>query len=434
VPREAGRITLGPVEFAYFDPDAAAYRVLRSDSLILVVTGFSGSDEAQGLRPPDFDPSPPRLGFVRSRGFLFAQAIPLVLLLVGWARSRGGRTRERPPRAPAGGAPDPGLKDLIDAARRGDPGVPDRLASVLRSAVGSARRAAGSAPAEADRTARIEALLLEVDQARFAPHIEPESVMRLLERARALLERPHPGHGKGAVAPVLLLTLGIGLPGGSPVQSEAFDRGIAALARRDVGAARIAFEDYVRLEPRDASGWYDLGNAAYREGDRGTATHAWLRALACDPRHADARHNLLTVAGSATERLLTSRLALGSDAALLAAAAAWWIAGILGFLSRRLRRVNLFALPGVWIGIGLAFQLGRSAPELVTTRTEGTAIHGEPALQSDAIRRFPAGEPMEIRDRAGDWIRVRSAIGEEGWLEVNAVRFVALTAPEAPPR
>jgi hypothetical protein len=418
VPREAGRLALGPVVFSYFDPDARAYRVLRSDSLVLDVTGFAGSDEAQGLRPPDFHPSPPRLRFVRSRGFLIAQAVPLLLLLAGFARGR--RPRPKRPIPDRERAPDPGIAKLVAAARRGEPGVLDRLAEKLRATAGEV----GTGP--------LEALLRDVDAARFAPRIEAETVTALVERARRLVEGRAAGHGSGTVKPVLMLLFGLGLPAVSVVQSDTFNQGVVAFARRDAGAARAAFEAYLREEPQDASGWYDLGNAAYREGDRGAATHAWLNALALDPRHGDARHNLFTVAGASSERFLTSRASLSGDAALFGAAIAWWLAGILGFGLRRFRRVILIALPAVWLGIGLSWLLGRAAPELVTTRADGTAIHGEPALQSEAVRRFPAGEPLEIRDRAGAWIRVRSAVGEEGWLEATAVRFVGVSGPPVP--
>ncbi len=414
VPREAGRVTLGPVEFSYFDPEADGYRVLRSDSLVLDVTGFSGSDEAQGLRPPDFAPSPPRLGFVRSKGFLAAQAIPLLLLLAGFARSRKPRPEPRAPEPDR--VPEPGLDDLVEAARRGEAGVLDRLAARLRAGGGEQSKA-------------ITALLVEVDTARFAPRIEEETVIALVERSRRLLGRSPAGRRKGTVTPVLILILGLGVPGHFAVQADTFNRGVVAFARRDASTARAAFEDYVRLEPRDASGWYDLGNAAYREGDRGAATNAWLRALILDPRHSDARHNLLTVTGTASERFLTSRFSLGAEAALLAGAVAWWIAGILGFLLPRFRLAALLAAPFVWVLVGAAWMLGRSRPDLVTTRAEGVAIHGEPALQSEALLRVPAGEPLEIRARSGDWLRVRSAAGQEGWLEVSAVRFVSNTAP-----
>ena len=98
---------------------------------------------------------------------------------------------------------------------------------------------------------------------------------------------------------------------------------------------------------------------------------------------------------------------------------------ILAFLLPRIRLGILLAIPLAWLLVGVAWLLGRSAPDLVTTRAEGTAIHGEPALQSDAVLLFAAGEPLEIRARSGEWLRVRSASGQEGWLEATAVRFVS---------
>lgn len=422
IPRESGRQVLGPVEFAYFDPDAGEYRVLRSDSLVLNVTGFSGSEETQGLSPVDTTPSPPGLGFVRTPAFAVAQTIPALLLLIAWLRRR----RE----AGVGQGPlETGKADFAGEIRRlrqavgQGTGPADELAAVLRDIL--ARTAEG----EPDIQRReVERLLDEVDRIRFAGR-EGTGFEDLLDRAEKMLARKTSGGvgQKGKYAPLLLILLAAAPANAQTGAVSHFDRGLAALDSRDVTAARQAFTDHLRSNPRDASAWYNLGIAAYRDGDRGAATHAWLQALTLAPRRADARTNVLTVAGSGSGRLLPSRMGLRFESAALLVAFGWWL-GVLAvlFLRGRSMSVGLGIAAAVATVAIAAWALPRTAPDVAVVRADGTAIRGEPALQADAIRPFVAGEPLEILARSGGWVRVRSAAGDEGWLESVNLRFVSV--------
>ena len=431
VPREPGRLALPPVELAFFDPAAGGYRVLRSDSLILDVTGFTGSDEAQGLRPADLGRSRPLLAFVRTPAFAIAQAVPFLLLLIAWVRSR----RRRPPEAPEGekaGSARPAIARLRSMARSGNPAVPDELATLLRGALAAlpdattAAGAGGSGSAPSRRREDLQALAEEVDRIRFAPARPRAVIIALADRAGTLLGGGGPAGGLTALLPVLLLPALLAGPPQNPAagRADAFDRGLVALFRRDAATARDAFREHLAAHPRDASAWYNLGNAAYRLGDRGVAVHAWLQALAFEPRRADARHNLVNVAGYGTTRVLPSRFAISGSAAVLAVSGIWWAAVLLGITLRRRRRQLATFLALALTATVASWLLGRSGPALATARADATALRPEPAFQSDPIRLLPAGEPVQMLDSAAAWIRVRSTNGEEGWIESIALRKI----------
>ena len=432
IPREPGRVALPPVEFAFFDPAAAAYRVIRSDSLILDVTGFTGSDEAQGLSPVDLSRSRPVLDFVNTPAFAIAQAVPLLLLLIAWIRGR----RDRPPEAPESQKAEsvgPAIARLRSMARSGNPAVPDELAAVLRSALAvlpdepTAAGDGGPGAGLSRRRRDLEALVADVDRIRFAPARPPSAVIALADRAANVLGGGSSHGGPTArVLPLLLLPALLAGPPQNPAPGrvDAFDRGLVALFRRDAATARDAFREHLAVHPRDASAWYNLGNAAYRLGDRGVAVHAWLQALALEPRRADARHNLVNVAGFGTTRLLPSRFAIDDRVALLVFSVIWWAGVLLGITIRRRRRQLATFLAITLTATAASWLLGRSGPALATARGDATALRPEPAFQSDPVRILPAGEPVQLLDSAAAWIRVRSANGEEGWIESTSLRRI----------
>lgn len=436
IPKEPGRVALGPIEFAFFDPAAREYRVLRSDSLFLEVAGFSGSEEAQGLSPPDRSPSPPRLGFVRTRAFAFAQALPLLLVLAASVRRR---RRAAPASGPAAVRPSSNrvaIARLRAAASRGEPGVADELAALLRRAIAEATATPNrvGSPGADPATAGVVALAAEVDEVRFAPGDDPQRLVDLVERADRLLDAPSTGAGRAPGLIVLLLAVAAAPgPASARTQAASFAEGVTALRAGEPSRARASFEAYLAIQPGDASAWHNLGNAAYREGDRAAATHAWLQALEYDPRHAGARHNLTVVAGAAATRVLKPRFALSDDLALLALAGIWWVALGAAVLSpRRHRAAVLGTLTIAALITGLAWLGGRNAPAAATARADGVAVRTEPTLQSEAVRRLAAGEPLVIEGPVGEWVRVRSLAGELGWIESSRLYFVSRMGSQVP--
>ena len=91
------------------------------------------------------------------------------------------------------------------------------------------------------------------------------------------------------VAAALLL-----LPAAARAQNATpeLTRGIAALDRGDLAAARAAFDAQVRAHPRDARGPFYVGLVLARQNDAAGAERQYRAALRLDPCLAEAHNNL----------------------------------------------------------------------------------------------------------------------------------------------
>ena len=461
VPEQAGVIEIGPIEYGYFDPNAGDYRVATTGILALeVAPADPSSGRAQvasaALAPLRTSARPDPLGMLRGPVGAALAVAPLLFagLFVGVRRTRA-RARAMPSQrtlrrrlhgrldelAEDGSIERARFFDDVGAAVRD--WLSDRLGrSALRNASGaalSAELAAGGVPATlADAT---RDLLERVGRAPFQP--TPPTLderRRMLERVREALDRvdrvaPVPGRASppasGAGAAVVWVLIGSALLG-SALHAQQDAPTLDAIARasaegRAVDAANIA-RAYVRANPRDASGWYDLGTVEAARGNRGIATWALLRSLALDPRARDVGQNL-DVLGveDAARRAAAPALPLRPGEARAAALAAWWLAVLLGVVAsmRRSRGATLGAASAGAAALALvAIVLGPSvAPDSAVPYAADAPLRAAPHLRAPTIG--PAGTAvLRVVERRDDWLRVRDADGDEGWLERRDVGII----------
>lgn len=458
IPREAGRLEIPPVEYAYFNPGAGEYEVAETGPMELRVTaaaaGAGASMVPASLRfvktePGGADP----LAWVRSPWFALAQGLPLLGLVavLGLRRRRLLGTpvsiralRRRRRRV---------LRELERRAEEGDGGVfteatvfarawlADRLGAVVPQAgVAGALRGRGVPGQTATALAGV---LDRLVAARFAPTAPAPQVARDLVRAlgrvleRVDREAPQPPRRTGSKAPVrsatggttaFVLVAGLATPAGAaPLPSQdgpsAFRTGVVAFESGRYDDAARAFDRYLEGRPDDAAGWYNLGTAYQRAGHSGYAVWAWLHVPRLAPRDADTRHNL-RVAGVPPE--LVARVApvvpLRPEELLLLASAAWFLmaAGAAWWLWRGTTAAGAMA------GVAALLVLAAGAAWLDTTRAsdtlivlESAALRAGPTLQGEPLVELEAGTGLVRVDRYGDWFRARTTDGAEGWIEVR---------------
>jgi hypothetical protein len=92
------------------------------------------------------------------------------------------------------------------------------------------------------------------------------------------------------IAPGLLATVASGAAVNSPA-ARFFEQGVAAASAGEMHQAEAMFREAVALE-LSSGGLHNLGNAAWRVGERGPAVLAWERSLWLDPWHEPARQSL----------------------------------------------------------------------------------------------------------------------------------------------
>jgi tetratricopeptide (TPR) repeat protein len=448
IPRAAGRIEMGELEYAYFEPERQRFETATAPRLALTVepgaAPAAAADLVRYIRPT---PSHRPLTWVASPGFLAAQAVPLLLfasaLLVGRrrgaARRPGARALRRRREALIAGLETEATADaaafLAAAPTAARSWLADRLGLDTDATLDAgAMAAAGVDPVTASAT---HDLLTRLESARFAPDPPgPAERMAAVRRLAVFLRRiddaaPRPAEGParrrrsaGAAATACLACLAAaGSPGVAVAQEPdaPFDQGVRFYDLGRYADAAEAFRRHAAVRPGDASGWYNLGTAAYRAGQRGHAIHAWLRAVHLDPRDRDARHNL-RAAGVPPEtvRRVSPPVPLRAQEMTLLASLLWFVAGAIAAAWALRRRRGLLASASAAAAVALALALG----SVLSTRGEETLIMLEPAplragpnLQAEAIATLDAGAGLVPVDHQGAWVRARTRAGQEGWVE-----------------
>jgi tetratricopeptide (TPR) repeat protein len=435
VPHQPGELRIPRIAYGYFDPEAGRYREALAQPITLEVTGAAAvTSPAIDLRPIRGRPGGDLLGFVRSVPFLALQLVPLLALLIVGRSVR--RSKDPSPERRASRRITERFVTLREEALAADRGFWSRLADAVRAsladltgdeslrtvsveAFGATIESAGLPRATA---AGLAELLDRLDRVRFAPgEVLPPDAPAVVDRAEQLvhaamktLGRSRARSGTRAALGLVLVPLLLSPP------DPAFDRGIEAFRSANYLQAARAFSEHVEANPRDADGWYDAGNAWYMAGRSGQAVRAWIRAVRLQPRHRDARANLLAASPTAAA-YIPPPLALNPTEAILGLSLIWWIAA--GFIALRWPRRRPLAgvvLPAAIAGAlilasGIAGNL-RSGPTAVCIDANA-AIRADPALKSDEIERLVPGRPVRVVDHREGWVRVRTGYGLEGWVE-----------------
>jgi len=448
VPERAGELEIGSIRYPFFDPATGEYLLRETEPLRLRVTGAPVArtgeiDDRARLRPLRATPgstlpmpSPP----------LFAGLLAAPFALIGLVG--GGVLLARRPRRPGRRAARRRLRSRLRALRDDASIEPRAFAEGLRAAAQDwlaerfddpgLARARNAALADALRehgvtdalAGSLADLLARVERIPYRPEpvgaAERTTLVERVEEALSRIDRLAPrGRGRGAAAASSLALLLLAAP--LAAQSALAD-GARLLDAGRRAEAVAALEGYVRANPADAAGWYDLGTALATAGQPGRATHALLRALELAPRDDDAAHNL-RVLGVEQQWIAAARSWPPLDEAesrWLIVALTWTLALCVGVaLWRRRSRgwwaaAALVAVLLAGLGTAQALQTGRQVGVLL----EGAPLREAPTLRADARLGLEEAQPVRITGRRDGWLRVRTGGGLDGWVEEKAVGIV----------
>jgi hypothetical protein len=432
VPQLPGVVTIPPVEYGYFDPELRQYVVVSTDTMRVEAVPFAAADqEDTALRPIRTEPGRDRSAWVRSPIFAALQAVPLLLV---FAAAGVRRRRARPP-----GPWQHHRRIRVELAGLQHTAAPAaQLAELERLLIDAAVNVAGVSAADPvgqlraqgreEAAAALEALLADVRRIRFSR--QHADVSELMQRAAGFTKLIAPRRRwRSARTAVVVLFAGAALTGTYVRGVDGtFEHALALYRAGDHSAASRGFHEYALQHPRDPTGWYNLGTAAWEAGDRGRAVWAWLRTARLAPRDADVRHNLQQAGASATVIRVLPVDRLTTDERLILAAIAWWIAILALGMPKPRRTPSLIAgtgAAGLLVALVLTAALDARRPVLVTPLGHGTTLHAGPSLHDDTLGELAIGAAARVLDRREDWLLVRAdadrAGTRDGWVLRAAV-------------
>ena len=408
IPEAEGVLKIPAITFSYFDPFTRAYQSVQAEPVEVRVTESETAvnDETPSgvLRPLRLKPSGGGLRWVRSRGFVLAQLIPLFVIAGWWLAQR------RRPRLNYGASY---LSRIRATAALPNDQVYRELDRIIHEAM--------TQPAVHPDvvTGQAQPLIRRIRDARFAP-VPPSAGERLAitrdaERVVGALFERRTAHA-GAFALIGLIAL-----------QQPHQQGVQAYDAGDYGRAVAAFSEHVQQAPHDASGWYNLGNAHYRAGQTGRAIWAWAQALQREPRSGDIVHNLQTATNLEAIRVRPP-LAVTADEWWLLAGVLWWIGAgfIILALVRKRRPTPWVALPLVLaLILAMAGWRAASPPPYAITLPPQSVLYSEPTVRSPIVRRVRAGAVLTVDQDRGDWLQVHTIDARQAWVARDDVGLLA---------
>ena len=224
----------------------------------------------------------------------------------------------------------------------------------------------------------------------------------------------------------------------------AFDEANTAYQKGDFKAAAPLYEEVIRSNPGRPALYYNLGNTYFRMGLKGKAMLAYLRALRLAPRDADIRWNIQVLKTVLTDRVETpdrnlvqlglmkmlDHVTMGEiGVSLTAALSLLWLLAFLSFLWPEGHLFTGFVRVAVIIGIGVTMLFfilktqEEKDPAVVILQNEIYARYG-PSYKETKAFLLHEGTDAKVIDETGDWIFVRVANHNTGWIPKNAAEFV----------
>jgi tetratricopeptide (TPR) repeat protein len=412
IPEVEGVLHIPEINFSFFDPMQRAYRVLRNDPVeIQFAPGAEAGGETRNsytLRPLRGRESPERLQWLSWPVFGALMLLPLLAAagLLAWRRRKPRINR----RAEY-------LARVRDAARLDDASVYRELDRILRDAL-SVPEAHTREVRDRDIRDRIVRLLARIEAARFAPSPPPSHERAAIVAATERAIKDLFGKCSARAAAPLVLFLA--------VSQNTFSSGIQAYESGDYKGAASAFAQHVQAAPRDASAWFNLGNAEFRSGDKGRAIAAWATALQIQPRSGDAAHNL-RISGGAEALRVRPPLAVTHAEWLFLAVLLWWTAAIFVILAlaRGRRASSCVLLPALLAVVCLAIGFAATrVPQYAVALDDQTPLQAEPTVRSPLVRNVRAGAVLTVHESRDEWLRIQTIDERDAWVARDDVAII----------
>lgn len=454
VPERPGVFELPEVRYPYFDPEAGRYAVARAAPMRLEVRSVPDGPAVASttLAAPREEPRPGGpLAWVRSATFVASQAAPLVAMALALLALLGGGRR-----AVSKGELDGRTEDMLrhwaysDAQTRNATlrrWLVDRLErpDLIGATADDIAAAVGGMVAAPDQARELEELLRSLDATRYgrrrgvaldgdagrelirALHAELPRPVAPIDASDARRRRPRRAAVAALLAGLALLATAALTGAGSAADLEQFGAGLGALRGGEPARAAEALEAYVRANPRDPAGWYNLGLAEAGQDDSGRAIWAWLNGIRRAPSDELARANARALGAQESAIVRARGRVPASRAALtLLATLALYLAAVSVLMAARPGAQGRWRVAAGLVG---AVAVSAALAGVVRDRARSLAVplaaselRYEPTRAGEAAQTLIPGTALLMGERRDGWVRVRlpnpgSDRLAEGWIE-----------------
>lgn len=221
--------------------------------------------------------------------------------------------------------------------------------------------------------------------------------------------------------------------------NDLFAQANQLLEKGDTEKSQEIYQSLVRQGFESSELYYNLGNLAYRRGERGKAVLWYERALRLSPRDSDARFNLSLAQShikdtgeSFSERLVTYfstnelswllTLFIWVFFGLLGARLMGWIPAGAGADAGLWMTGLLLIFTGAWFGANIAID---REPQAVVVAPPGEVRNG-PGTDYAVGFTVPEGSKVVILNRRPDWVQVGvPQQGLKGWMPADDVESIS---------
>lgn len=245
---------------------------------------------------------------------------------------------------------------------------------------------------------------------------------------------------------IYLLLAMLAIAGGCVAQS-AFQRAADAYGAQRYSEAVALYDSIEAKEGVSAQLYYNRGNAFYKMGQYAPAILNYERALLLSPGDEDTRANLELANGKITDKIEVADKFFITEWARAVrdwcSSNTWAVVGIVSFLifmiglylyvfmgNIRLRKIGFFVgLPMLLVSIvanvcAIGQNNHRNAHDEAIVFSPSVTVKSTPADSGTDLFILHEGTKVTLQEAVGQWVEVRVADGNRGWLPVSAIEVI----------
>ena len=245
---------------------------------------------------------------------------------------------------------------------------------------------------------------------------------------------------------IYLLLAAFAIAGGCKAQS-AFQKAADAYGAQQYSVAIALYDSIEAHEGVSAQLYYNRGNAFYKLGQYAPAILNYERALLLNPGDEDTRANLELANSKITDKIEVADKFFITEWARTVrdwcSSNTWAVVGIVSFLlfivglylyvfmsDIRLRKTGFFVgLPMLFISIvanlcAVGQNNRRNAHDEAIVFASSVTVKSTPADSGTDLFILHEGTKVILQEQVGQWIEIRLADGNRGWLPVSAIEII----------